>query len=136
MPSRPIGRLFRKNSGFSEILTRTLGTITFTGRGGVICRPVIAERRLSGARHLVGLTVEGWHSQTTYPLRLGTFSTFGPSHFGPRLLVNSDLDHWSIRTFFYWSIRTSKIKILLSIRTFSVGQFGHSVGYFFDFREL
>ena len=67
---------------------------------GVICRPVIAKRRLSGARHLVGLTVEGWHSQTTYPLRLGTFSTFGPSHFGPRLLVNSDLDHWSIRTFF------------------------------------
>ena len=77
--------------------------------GGVICRPVIAERGLSGASHLVGLTVEGWHSQTTctampgklwfprnrgtnmtenahfriekacrgYPLRLGTFSTFG-----------------------------------------------------------
>ena len=33
--------------------------------GGVICRPVIAERGLSGASHLVGLTVEGWHSQTT-----------------------------------------------------------------------
>ena len=33
--------------------------------GGVICRPVIAERELSGASHLVGLTVEGWHSQTT-----------------------------------------------------------------------
>ena len=77
--------------------------------GGVICRPVIAERGLSGASHLVGLIVEGWHSQTTctampgklwfprnrgtnmtenahfriekacrgYPLRLGTFSTFG-----------------------------------------------------------
>ena len=77
--------------------------------GGVICRPVIAERGLSGASHLVCLTVEGWHSQTTrtampgklwfprnrganmtenahfriekacrgYPLRLGTFSTFG-----------------------------------------------------------
>ena len=77
--------------------------------GGVICRPVIAERGLSGASNLVGLTVEGWHSQTTctampgklwfprnrgtnmtenahfriekacreYPLRLGTFSTFG-----------------------------------------------------------
>ena len=30
--------------------------------GGVICRPVIAERGLSGASHLVGLTVEGWHS--------------------------------------------------------------------------
>ena len=73
------------------------------------CEPVIAERGLSGASHLVGLTVEGWHSQTTctamlgklwfprnrgtnmtenahfriekacrgYPLRLGTFSTFG-----------------------------------------------------------
>ena len=25
---------------------------------------------------------------------------FGPSQFGPRLMVNSDLDHWSIRTFF------------------------------------
>ena len=77
--------------------------------GGVICRPVIPERGLSRASHLVGLTVEGWHSQTTctampgklwfprnwgtnmpenthfriektcrgYPLRLGTFSTFG-----------------------------------------------------------
>ena len=109
VPSWPIGRLFRENSGFSEILTRTLGTITCAGRGGVICRPVIAERGLSGASHLVGLTVEGWHSQTTctampgklwfprnrgtnmtenahfriekacrgYPLRLGTFSTFG-----------------------------------------------------------
>ena len=33
--------------------------------GGVICRPVIAECGLSGASHLVGLTVEGWHSQTT-----------------------------------------------------------------------
>ena len=65
MPSRPIGRLFRENSGFSEILTRTLGTITCAGRGGVICRPVIAERGLSGASHLVDLTVEGWHSQTT-----------------------------------------------------------------------
>ena len=29
------------------------------------CEPVIAERGLSGASHLVGLTVEGWHSQTT-----------------------------------------------------------------------
>ena len=33
--------------------------------GGVICRPVFVERGLSGASHLVGLTVEGWHSQTT-----------------------------------------------------------------------
>ena len=33
--------------------------------GGVICRPAIAERGLSGASHLVGLTVEGWHYQTT-----------------------------------------------------------------------
>ena len=33
--------------------------------GGVICRPVIAERGLSGASNLVDLTVEGWHSQTT-----------------------------------------------------------------------
>ena len=33
--------------------------------GGVICRPVVAERGLSGASHLVGLTEEGWHSQTT-----------------------------------------------------------------------
>ena len=49
---------------------------------------------------------------------------FGPSQFGHRPLVNSDPDHWSIRTLFYWSIRTSKIKILWSIRTFPVGQFG------------
>ena len=33
--------------------------------GWVICRPVIAERGLSGASHLVGLTVEGWHSKAT-----------------------------------------------------------------------
>ena len=33
--------------------------------GGVICRPVIAERGLSGASHLMGLTVEGWYSQIT-----------------------------------------------------------------------
>ena len=47
-------------------------------------------------------------------------------------LVNSDPDHWSIRTFFNLSIRTSKRKISLvnsdlfpwSIRTFSIGQFG------------
>ena len=32
---------------------------------GVICRPVVAERGLSGASHLLDLTVEGWHSQTT-----------------------------------------------------------------------
>ena len=50
---------------------------------------------------------------------------FGPSQFGPRPLVNSDLDHWSIRTFFCWSIRTSKKENLWSIRTFSIGQFGH-----------
>ena len=49
---------------------------------------------------------------------------FGPSKFGPRPLVNSDPDHWSIRTLFYWLIRTSKRKILWSIRTFSLGQFG------------
>ena len=55
----------RENSGFSEILTRTLGTTTCPVGGGVICRPVIAERGLSGASHLVGLTVEGWHFQTT-----------------------------------------------------------------------
>ena len=36
------------------------------GGGGVFGRPIIAVRELSGASHLVGLTVEGWHSQTTY----------------------------------------------------------------------
>ena len=90
----------------------------------MICRPVIPERGLSGASHLVGLTVEGWHSQTTctampgklwfprkrgtnmtenahfriekacrgYPLRLGTFSTFGswrPSGFCSPIQVPS-----------------------------------------------
>ena len=111
MPSRPTGRLYRENDGFSEILTRTWGTLTFTcnGRCRVFGRPVIAMRGLSGARDLVGFTVEWWNSQTTcaalpgklwflrnrgtnmtknahfriekasrgYPLRLGTFSTFG-----------------------------------------------------------
>ena len=46
------------------------------------------------------------------------------SQFGPRPLVTSYLDHWSLRTIFHWSVRTSKIKILWSIPTFSVGQFG------------
>ena len=49
---------------------------------------------------------------------------FGPSQFGPRPLVSSDPDHWSIRTLFNWSIRTSIRKNLWSIRTFSIGQFG------------
>ena len=102
-------RLFRENSGFSEISTRTLGTITCAGRGWGNLQACHRRARLSGASHLVGLTVEGWHSQTTctampgklwfprnrgtnmtenahfriekacrgYPLRLGTFSTFG-----------------------------------------------------------
>ena len=65
MPSRPIGRLSRENSGFSEILTRTLGTITCAGRGWGNLQACHRERGLSGASHLVGLTVEGWHSQTT-----------------------------------------------------------------------
>ena len=77
--------------------------------GGVFGRPVIAERGLSGASHLVGLAIKGRHSQAIcaampgklwfprnrgtnmtenayfriekasrgYPLRPGTFSTFG-----------------------------------------------------------
>ena len=49
---------------------------------------------------------------------------FGPSQIVLRPPVNSDPDHWSIRTLFNWSIRTSKRKILWSIRTFSLGQFG------------
>ena len=94
-------------SGTSHLVGLTVEYVPVGG--GVICRHVIAERGLSGASHLVGLTVEGWHSQTTctampgklwfsrnrgtnmttnvhfriekacrgYPLRLGTFSTFG-----------------------------------------------------------
>ena len=95
--------------GFSGNFNSNIGHYNVPVGGGLICRPVIAELGLSGASHLVGLTVEGWHSQTTctampgklwfprnrgtnmienahfciekacrgYPLRLGTFSTFG-----------------------------------------------------------
>ena len=109
MPSRPLCRLFRENSGCSEILTRTLGAITCAGRGWGNLQACHRRARTLGASRLVGLAVERWHSQTTctampgklwfprnsgtnmtenahfriekacrgYPLRLGTFSTFG-----------------------------------------------------------
>ena len=65
---------------------------------------------------------------------------FGPSQFGPRPLVNSDPDHWSIRTPTTGQFGPQKKKkffgqfgpfllvnsdlLHLSIRTFSFGQFG------------
>ena len=65
MPSRPIGRLFRENSGFSEILTRTLGTITCAGRGWGNLQACHRRAGTFGSYPIVGLTEEGWHSQTT-----------------------------------------------------------------------
>ena len=57
---------------------------------------------------------------------------FGPSQFGPRPLVNSDPDHWSIRTLFLLVNSDLKKKnslvnsdlISWSIRTLSIGEFG------------
>ena len=64
---------------------------------------------------------------------------FGPSQFGPRPLVNSDPDHWSIRTFFIGQFGPQNEKFFgqfgpfllvnsdlfhWSLRTFSFGQFG------------
>ena len=78
--------------------------------GGVICRPVIAERGLSGASHLVGLTVEGWHSQTTCTAIPGKL--WFPRNRGTNMTENA---HFRIERH---AAGTS------------------SAGYFFDFREL
>ena len=72
---------------FLGYLTRTLGTITCALGGGVICRPVIAERGLSGASHLVGLTVEWRHSQTTCIAMPGKF--WFPKNRGTNMTENA-----------------------------------------------
>ena len=79
--------------------------------GGVICRPVIAERGLLGASHLVGLTVEGWHSQTTCTAMPGKL--WFPRNKGTNMTENA---HFSNR------------KCMPRVPS--------SAGYFFDFREL
>ena len=79
--------------------------------GGVICRPVIAERGLSGASHLVGLTVEGWHSQTTCTAMPGKL--WFPRYRGTNMTENA---HFSNRK--------------------GMPRVPSSAGYFFDFREL
>ena len=68
-----------------------------------------------------GALYELW---TIWTLANSALVNSDPKKFGPRPLVNSDPDPWSIWILFYWSIRTSKRKILWSIRTFSLGQFG------------
>ena len=110
MPSRPIGRLFRENSGFSEILTRTLGIITCAGRGWGNLQPVVAERGLSGASLLVGLTVEVALSDHTH--RYAEKLWF-PRNRGRNMTENA---HFRIEK--AWPRVPS------------------SAGYFFDFREL
>ena len=79
--------------------------------GGVICRPVIAERGLSGASHLVGLTVEGWHSQTTCTVMPGKL--WFPRNRGTNMTENA---HFHIEK--------------------GMPRVSSSAGYFFDFREL
>ena len=79
--------------------------------GGVICRPVIAERGRSGASHLVGLTVEGWHSQTTCTAMPGKL--WFPRNRGTNMPENA---HFRIE------------KAFRGVPS--------SAGYFFDFREL
>ena len=56
---------------------------------------------------------------------------FDPSQFGPRPLVNSDLDHWPIRAFLLDNSDLKKKNSLVnsdllswSTRTFSIGQIG------------
>ena len=78
--------------------------------GGVICRPVIAERGLSGASHLVGLTVEGWHSQTTCIAM--------PGNSGFRVIG----DKYDRKCTFPYRKGMPRVP--------------SSAGYFFDFREL
>ena len=48
VPSRPIGRLFQENSGFSEILTRTWGAIICAGRGWGIWQACHRRARIFG----------------------------------------------------------------------------------------
>ena len=79
--------------------------------GGVICRPVIAERGLSGASHLVGLTVEGWHSQTT--------CTAMP---GKLWFQRNRGDKYARKCTFPYITDMPRVP--------------SSAGYFFDFREL
>ena len=78
---------------------------------GVFGRSVIAERGLSGASHLVGLTVEGWHSQKTcaaMPEKL-----WFPRNRGTNMTENA---HFRIEK--------------------TCPRVPSSAGYFFDFREL
>ena len=79
--------------------------------GGVICRPVIAERALSGVSHLVGLTVEGWHSQTTFTAMPGKL--WFPRNRGTNMTENA---HFRIEK--------------------GMPRVPSLAGYFFDFREL
>ena len=79
--------------------------------GGVICRPVIAERGLSGASHLVGFTVEGWHSQTTCTAMPGKL--WFPRNRWTNMTENA---HFRIKK--------------------GMPRVPSSAGYFFDFREL
>ena len=79
--------------------------------GGVICRPVFAERGLSGASHLVGVTVEGWHSKTTCTAMPGKL--WFPRNRGTNMTENA---HFPYRK--------------------GMPRVPSSAGYFFDFREL
>ena len=79
--------------------------------GGVICRPVIPERGLSGASHLVGLAVERWHSQTTC------------TGYAGKTLVSEKLgDKYARKCTFPYRKDMPRVP--------------SSAGYFFDFREL
>ena len=84
--------------------------------GGVICRPVIAERGLSGASHLVGRIVDGWHSQTTCTAMPGKL--WFPRNRGTNMTENA---HDRKCTFPYRK---------------GMPRIPSSAGYFFDFREL
>ena len=85
--------------------------MTCAGRGWGNCRPVIAERGLSGASHLVGLTVEGWHYQTTCTAMPGKL--WFPRNRGTNMPEKC--------TFPYRK---------------GMPRVPSSAGYFFDFREL
>ena len=99
------------NSGFSEILTRTLGTITCAGSGWGNLQASHPRTRLSGASHLVGLTVEGWHSQTTCTAMPG--KTLVSEKLGDKYAENA---HFRMEK----TCRGYPLRL----------------GYFFDFREL
>ena len=129
--------------GFSTYISRrgfcVLQKVLFTKTNVIQCFVQIILH--SGANIKCYLSTELWTIRTLANSALVNSDPkkFGPSQFGPRPLVNSDLDHWSIRAFFIGQFGPQNEKFFgqfgpfqlvnsdlfyWSIRTFSFSQFG------------